>query len=181
MRKMISETTASVGHRWPARLTTFLKRKVWRGAAMAVAVVLLPHLQATGAAAQAAPIAPQAVPILGEIQFLTLNNSADVWSGGTMVVGGQNVILPRNLLMDYPANRLTLQQTFAQAPAACVANGESGLAKFDKCNLSGHGTFAAIQANRISAGVIAGDVFLQKGLDIIQGNVTYINYAEGYF
>jgi len=148
---------------------------------MAVAVLLLPHLQAAGAAAQAAPVAPQAVPIIGEIQLLTLNNSADVWSGGTMVVGGQNVILPRNLLMDYPANRLTLQQTFAQAPAACVANGESGLAKFDKCNLSGHGTFAMIQANRISAGVIAGDVFLQKGLDIIQGNVTYINYAEGYF
>ena len=86
-----------------------------------------------------APPAAQAVPVIGEIERLTLNTPGDVWSGGTIVVGGQSIIIPRNLLIDFPANRLTLQQTFAQAPAACVANGESGLAKLDKCNTLGNG------------------------------------------
>src|ERR1041385_6164223 len=68
-----------------------------------------------------------AAPITGEIERLTLNNQQDPWSGGVMVVGGQNIILPRNLLIDLPANRLTLTQVFTQAPAACLQRGESGL------------------------------------------------------
>ena len=44
------------------------------------------------------------------------------------------MVIPRNLLIDLPANRLTLQQLFAQAPPACLANGETGLAKADRCN-----------------------------------------------
>ncbi|TME32945.1 MAG: hypothetical protein E6I75_16300, partial [Chloroflexi bacterium] len=129
-----------------------------------------------------APPAAQAVPVIGEIERLTLNTPGDVWSGGTIVVGGQSIIIPRNLLIDFPANRLTLQQTFAQAPAACVATGESGLAKLDTCNTLGHGGQATIAANRTSSGnVIAGDVFFQKGIETIRGNVTYINYAEGYY
>jgi len=49
------------------------------------------------------------------------------------------VILPENLLLDLPANRLTLWQLFDQPPAGCKAAGESGLAKADKCNASGAG------------------------------------------
>ena len=129
-----------------------------------------------------APPAAQAVPVIGEIERLTLNTPGDVWSGGTIVVGGQSIIIPRNLLIDFPANRLTLQQTFAQAPAACQATGESGLARLDTCNTPGHGGLATIAANRTSSGnVIAGDVFFQKGIETIRGNVTYINYAEGYY
>lgn len=121
-------------------------------------------------------------PIIGEIQSITLNNPGDHWSGGTIVVGGQNVIIPRNLLIDLPANRLTLQEIFAQAPAACVTSGESGLAKADSCNTKGSGGFATIHANRTNAGnIIAGDVLLEKGVESITGPVTYINYDEGYF
>ena len=132
--------------------------------------------------AVAAHAAPSAVPILGEIERITLDNPADHYSGGTIVVGGQIVILPRNLLLDLPANRLTLKQLFDQAPAACVANGESGLAKADACNTSGTGGFAILSANRSDFGnVIAGDVFLQKGQESITGTVTFINYDDGYF
>jgi len=121
-------------------------------------------------------------PITGEIERLTLNDAADVYSGGVMVVGGHEVILPRNLLIDLPANRLTLQQIFAQAPAGCVANGESGLAKADRCNGSGTGGFATLSANNSSNGnVIAGDVLIEKGKEAVTGKVTYINHAEGYF
>ncbi|MFC5522003.1 Ig-like domain-containing protein [Polaromonas jejuensis] len=121
-------------------------------------------------------------PIDGEIQSLTLNNPTDHWSGGTMVVGGQNIILPRNLLMDLPANRLTLKQLFEQAPAACVSLGQSGLAKGDSCNTSGVGAMVTVAANRTNGGnVIAGDVFIEKGVESVSGAVTYINYDEGYF
>jgi fibronectin type 3 domain-containing protein len=123
-----------------------------------------------------------AAPISGEIERLTLNNQQDPWSGGIIVVGGQNIIIPRNLLIDLPANRLTLNQVLAQAPAACLQRAESGLAKADVCNSSRTGAIATIHANRTSAGnVIAGDVFIEKGVDTVKGKVTYINYTDGYF
>ena len=120
----------------------------------------------------------------GEIDFITVNDVNDHWSGGTIVVGGQIVIIPRNLLMDLPANRLTLQEFIAQAPPACLPLQQSGVARGDSplCNTAGTAGYALIHANRTSAGnVIAGDVFIEKGRESIQGTVTYINYDEGYF
>src|SRR5690349_271021 len=123
-----------------------------------------------------------AAPITGQIERLTLNSQTDPWSGGIMVVGGQNIIIPRNLLADLPANRLTLNQIFAQAPPACLQRAESGLAKGDFCNTTKTGAIATIHANRTSAGnVIAGDVFIQKGIETVKGIVTYISYTDGYF
>jgi hypothetical protein len=123
-----------------------------------------------------------AAPITGEIERLTLNNQQDPWSGGIMVVGGQNIIIPRNLLIDLPANRLTLNQVFTQAPAACLQRAESGLAKADICSSNKTGAIATVHANRTSAGnVIAGDIFIQKGIETVKGRVTYINYTDGYF
>src|SRR5262245_66558084 len=43
--------------------------------------------------------------ITGKIDHLQVDNPNDVWSAGQIVVGGQVVILPRNLLIDLPANR----------------------------------------------------------------------------
>jgi hypothetical protein len=126
--------------------------------------------------------ASTAAEITGEIERLTLNTPADVYSGGVMVVGGHEVILPRNLLLDLPANRLTLQQLFDQAPAACRANGESGLAKADRCNASGAGGFATLSGVHSNAGnVIAADVLIEKGKEVVFGIVSYINYTDGYF
>ena len=142
---------------------------------MLFALLLLPAGTAQAQTASAAPIT-------GEIERLTLNSQKDPWSGGVIVVGGQNIIIPRNLLMDLPANRLTLNQTFAQAPAACLQRAESGLAKADVCNANKTGAIATIHANRTSAGnVIAGDIFIQKGVETVKGKVTYINYTDGYF
>jgi hypothetical protein len=126
--------------------------------------------------------APTAAEISGEIERLTLNNATDVYSGGVMIVGGTQVILPKNLLLDLPANRLTLQQLFDQAPAACKANGESGLAKSDRCNTMGAGGFATLSGVHSTAGnVIAGDVLIEKGKETAFGVVSYISYSDGYF
>jgi hypothetical protein len=140
------------------------------------ATVLLPLTAGTASAT------PTASVISGRIEQLTLNSPGDVWSGGWIRVGGQAVVLPRNLLLDLPANRLSLQQLFTTAPQTCRDRGESGLASTDACNVSGIGGFATIQANLTNAGdVIAGDVFIEKGRDIVSGAVTFVNVTAGYF
>jgi hypothetical protein len=98
---------------------------------------------------------PINTPIIGTIEALTVDDPADTWSGGTMRVGGQFVIIPRNLIIELPANFLTLQQLFAQAPAACVALDESGLATSDGCLAGGVGGVASILANRSAAGSLS--------------------------
>ncbi len=120
----------------------------------------------------------------GVIDRLTVNNPGDHWSGGIIEVNGQKVIIPRNLLMDLPANRQTLQEFMVTAPGLCPALGQSGLARADSplCNTTGQPGYALIHANRTSNGnVIAGDVFIQKGIEAVQGSVTYIDYVNGYF
>lgn len=147
-----------------------------------LALLLLASLSSLALApvARAAPV--RAGPIVGEIQSVKLDAPGDVWSGGSMVVSGKTVILPRNLLLDLPANRLTLQQLHAQAPAACRLVGQTGLARTDACNPRGAGAIATIHANRTDAGnVIAGDVFIQKGLDVVSGQITYVDHDQGYF
>lgn len=151
-----------------------------RWTSIAILIAFFAFLIAPAGTAQAQTAT--SAPITGEIERLTLTNPNDVWSGGTIVVGGQNIIIPRNLLIDLPANRLTLQQTFAQAPQECLSRAESGLAKADICNTSKVGGIATIHANRTSNGnVIAGDIFFQKGIETVKGVVTYINYTDGYF
>lgn len=135
-----------------------------------------------GGLASSVAAAPVQAPVTGEIERITIDNINDTWSGGTIVVGGQSVIVPRNLLIDLPANRLTLKQLFAEAPAACIASGETGLAKGDKCNKSKTGGFATIAANITNGGnIIAGDVLIEKGRESVAGRITYMNYDDGYF
>ena len=125
--------------------------------------------------------APTAVPISGQISHIVLTTPGDFWSAGTMIVGGQTVTLPRNLLIDLPANRLTLWQLVDQAPAACKALGQTGLAKADSCNTRGKGAIASIAANRTNGGnIIAGDLLIEKGQEVLSGVVTYINHVDGY-
>jgi hypothetical protein len=126
--------------------------------------------------------AQTAVPMTGEIEAITLTTPGNVWSGGTMTVGGQVIILPANLLINLPNDYQTLQQLFVNAPPACLALGESGLAKGDRCNERATGAQATILANRTDSGnVIAGQVDIFKALESVTGTITYINYTDGYF
>ncbi len=125
---------------------------------------------------------PVTAPVGGEIEKITINDVTDHWSGGVIVAGGQNIIIPKNLLIDLPANRVTLQQLFTEASSSCQAQHETGLAKGDACNASGTGGIATIMATRIDNGnVIAGDVFIEKAAEIVTGQITFINYTDGYF
>lgn len=124
--------------------------------------------------------APTAAPLLGEVLELTVDNPADHWSGGTMVVGDERIILPRNLLIDFPANRMTLAEVFAQAPAGCAP--QSGLARNDGCRCGLGGAIATVNANRTNGGnLIAGEVHFAKGNELLSGDVTFIDFDNGFF
>jgi hypothetical protein len=151
------------------------------GTAVLAALIMMTHSSVSSAAVSNV--------IGGEVERIIVDTPADTWSRGTMVVGGQNVIIPRNMVIDLPANRLTLQQLFAEAPSACAAdtNGDgvpdqTGLAKADSCNSSFTGAAVSILANRTNNGdVIAGEVFLEKATELVSGIVSYISYDDGYF
>ena len=131
------------------------------------------------------------VPLLGKIEYIFLDDPADPWSSGTIIIEGTPVIVPRNLLIDLPANRLTLQQLFTDAPPACLANGETGLAMTDLCLEGQDGAYGQILANRMPSGhFIAGDIFIAKGSTgeaagaliptTFGGFVSYIDHTDGY-
>ncbi len=117
--------------------------------------------------------------ITGRIDLIGIDNPNDPWSSGTMVVAGQLVILPRNLVIQLPANWLSLKGLFDEAPAAARARGVTGLAKLDGPEFEGG--FATVLGNRNSFGnLIAGDVFIQKGTEVVNGVVTFVNTTDGY-
>ncbi|MGE4620219.1 MAG: Ig-like domain-containing protein, partial [Planctomycetota bacterium] len=136
----------------------------------------------------------QAVVVLGEIENIFVDDMEDMFSAGWIVADGTAVRIPSGLLVDLPANRLTLRDLVDQASPECKALGESGLASTDECmrnkGLTGGG--AQILANRTADGyVIAGDVFLNKNMTgnvaggiigpTVAGYVSYIDFDQGYF
>ncbi len=120
--------------------------------------------------------------VSGEIEFIAVEDPTDFFSGGVLVVSGQAWILPRNLLIDLPCNRLSLQQIFAQAPPEALAFGESGLCATDSSLRGRGGGTAHILGNQMPDGRnIAGEVFIMKDVDTVSGTVSFISYTEGYF
>ncbi|MBC8262269.1 MAG: hypothetical protein H8E43_10670, partial [Planctomycetia bacterium] len=119
--------------------------------------------------------------VSGEIEFMSVDDMNDPFSSGVMVIAGQAWIIPANLLIDLPANRLTLQQIFAQAPSEALAFGESGLVKGDSSLRGRGGATAHLLGNQMADGRnIAGDAFIQKDVDTVSGKVSYIDYDHGY-
>ena len=158
-----------------------------RGRAILFALVVLLLGSSTGDAQQGIT----GVPVLGKIENIFLDDPADPWSSGTIVIDGTPIIVPRNLLIDLPANRLTLQQLYTDAPPACLAAGETGLALTDTCTEGRDAAYGQILANRLPSGhLIAGDVFIMKSATgeaagalvptTFGGFVSYIDHTDGY-
>ncbi len=126
--------------------------------------------------------APTQVTLIGEIEAISIVDKNDVWSRGAVSIGGVNVVIPRNLLIQLPARRHTLQELFLNAPSACKALGQTGLARADSCFWVNRGATATVRANRLDSGeVIAGEILITKATETLMGIVTYINYEHGYF
>jgi len=134
----------------------------------------------TGNLAARYPVTGVGLGIAGSIDEMTIDDPTYFWSGGTITIAGVRVIIPENLLIDLPANRLTLWQLFDQAPEPAKSLGKSGLATNDyDGGFTGIGTAIA---NRSAFGnYIAGELVIDKNTEEMQGQVTYIDHTDGYF
>lgn len=126
--------------------------------------------------------------ITGFIQEATLDAGcvADAHCGGTIKVNGHVVVIPRETIVILPANALTWQEIFTQAPAPyglLSAPPSSGLALADVP--APMTTYEAhVIGNRVISGgtdrYIAGLVYIsQHALNSGNGFINFINYATG--
>jgi hypothetical protein len=123
--------------------------------------------------------------MVGFIQKATLDNPADVFSGGSMTINGHVVTVPTHTILQMPASALTWQEVFALAPSPYGIplgpnrNGQSGLALTD--SPPPLATYEVrVQGNRVGDQYIAGLIFLaQQSLNVGQGFINYIDYAKG--
>ena len=124
---------------------------------------------------------PTKVTLIGDIERITLDNPADVFTSGVIEMSGVRVVIPANLIIQMPVQRFTLQELFTQAPAPCKMVNQTGLALSDSCFFESRAAVATILANRTESGVIvAGDVEIAKAGEFVSGIVTYIDHKEGY-
>src|SRR5258705_12989362 len=154
-----------------------------RIARMFVAVVTLAASAGVGWAQLPPPGDAFQFDITGYLQEATLNGggAAGPLAGGLLKVNGHLITVPQNTIVIFPANQLTWQETFAQAPApyGTSGNGQSGLALADTpAPLTGYE--AHVQGNVVNGVWIAGTVQLaQQGLNSGQGYITAIDYVLG--
>ena len=134
----------------------------------------------TGDLAARYPATGTGLGIAGSIDEMVVFDPDYLWSAGTITVAGTKILIPENLLIDLPANRLTLQQLFQQAPPLARAHGKSGLATSDyDCAPT---SIATVIGNRNRHGnFIAGEIVIDKNTEEMQGQVTFINHDEGWF
>ena len=172
-----------------------------------VATGLPPFVPVPAPVKTLAPVSP--FNIVGFIQKATLDSPGDVSSGGTMVVNGITIIVPRNTIFQMPATAMTWEELFALAPSSsapsnlpCASSNPSGL----PCSTGPYGLNSSngpqtglalsdspaplttyevtVLGNRVANGTtdqyIAGLIFLsQQSLNSGQGYINFIDYAKG--
>jgi hypothetical protein len=168
-------------------------------------VIQLPWPGPATAAQYPQPPAVSPFNMTGFIQAMTLDNAADVLSGGTVTVNGTKITIPKNTIVVMSATNLTWQELWAYAPCpwglptasnpspvlfACPnGNGQTGLAMSDKDPATGKVPLTTyeitIMGNRIGNGTADPDyvgaiVYLaQHALNLGQGFINHIDYATG--
>jgi len=120
--------------------------------------------------------------ITGFIQSATLDTASDTHSGGTLVVNGHTVVIPRETVVILPANALTWQELFTHAPSP-YGPSQTGMALADtprppttyEVNVIGNRVVNA-SSDRYIAGLVH---VSQQELNSGTGYISYIDYAKG--
>jgi hypothetical protein len=130
------------------------------------------------------PVSP--FDMTGFIQAATLGSATDLLAGGTLVVNGQTIVVPRNAIVQFPATFLTWEQVFELAPPpyGLGSTPQTGLALADKPTPVS--TYEAhVQGNRVAVAgkpdqYIAGLITIaNQALNAGQGFVNFIDYTTG--
>jgi hypothetical protein len=116
--------------------------------------------------------------ITGFLQEATLATAGDAHSGGTLKVNGHLVTVPRETIVIFPANALTWQEVFAQAPAP-YTNAATGMAMADlPTPLTQYEV--EVVGNRFNNTYIAGLIYIsQQALNQGQGFINFMDYSLG--
>ena len=120
--------------------------------------------------------------VTGFLQTATVDTPGDAHSGGTLVVNGHTIVVPRETIVILPASALTWQELFTHAPAPYTGS-QTGMALNDTPKPDT--TYEVhVVGNRVISGTsdryIAGLVNIsQQDLNAGAGYVNYINYATG--
>lgn len=149
------------------------------------AVALVAQLGWIGGASAQVPIGVSTqFDITGFLQAATLDSTcaSDPHCGGTLQVNGHTVIVPKNTVVIFPANALTWQEVFAQAPAPYALTA-TGMAMADiPAPLTTYEVH--VVGNRVANGTsdqyIAGLIDIaQQGLNSGAGFINFIDYTVG--
>ncbi|MBZ5534570.1 MAG: hypothetical protein LAO31_01335 [Acidobacteriia bacterium] len=154
---------------------TSLKRQL---TSLTVALLFLALLASTGTVMAQGPISPTQFDITGFLQEATLTTAGDAHSGGTLKVNGHVVIVPRETIVIFPANALTWEEVFAQAPAPYTGVA-TGMARADVPTPLTTYEVEAV-GNRVGDTYIAGLIYIsQQGLNNGAGFINFIDYSIG--
>jgi hypothetical protein len=166
----MSELTAPAGDVGRACRSTF------RPAALACALAALLGAGHAAAAPPPQPVSP--FDMLGFLQEAKLGSSRDGLAGGTVVVNGQTIVVPRNALVQMPATFLTFEELFELAPPPYAPN-QTGLALTDSPQpLTTYEIH--VQGNRVGDQYIAGLITIaNQSLNTAQGFINFIDYSTG--
>ena len=122
---------------------------------------------------------PSQFDLVGFLQEATLNGpNATATTGGKLKVNGHVVVVPDNTIVILPANALTWQELFAQAPPPYTGIA-TGMALTDTpAPLTTYEVH--VIGNRVGDTYIAGLIYLsQQSLNNGAGFINYIDYAKG--
>jgi hypothetical protein len=147
------------------------------------ALLLLVLLQLAGAQRSWGQLPPPGTPsqfdLVGFLQEATQSSSqAGAARGGSLKVNGHSVVVPDNTIVILPANALTWQELFSQAPSPYAPNA-TGLALADSpAPLTTYEVH--VIGNRVGDTYIAGLIYLsQQELNSGTGFINFIDYARG--
>ncbi|MGZ4865946.1 MAG: hypothetical protein ACXV7C_01900 [Candidatus Angelobacter sp.] len=143
------------------------------------AVLLFSLLAMASVAVAQLPVpASSQFDITGFLQEATVTSTGDAHSGGTLKINGHTVTVPRETIVILPANALTWQEMFANAPAPYTGVA-TGMALADVPAPLTTYEFEVI-GNRVGDTYIAGLIFMsQQALNSGAGFINFINYATG--
>ncbi|MBZ5555019.1 MAG: hypothetical protein LAO21_20070 [Acidobacteriia bacterium] len=144
----------------------------------ALTLLFLVVLAWTSNAPAQGPISPTQFDVTGFLQEATLTTPGDAHSGGQLKVNGHVITVPRETIVILPANALTWEELFAQAPAP-YTNVSTGLAMADiPTPLTQYEV--EVVGNRIGNTYIAGLIYIsQQTLNSGAGFINFIDYTLG--
>ncbi|KAJ7065868.1 hypothetical protein C8F01DRAFT_982946 [Mycena amicta] len=115
---------------------------------------------------------PMPFSFVGQIQAMTLNNTADPLAGGTITVNGFEITVPKNLIVTLPSIACAWSEMFDTTGSGSPYLPGLGTNSWE----------ATVFGNEVSGQKIAGVIYIfQETFQVLQGFITAIDYESGHF